>query len=131
MAYKIFFHIFANMEQADLAQLKKIVANKLYKARCEANLSQVQLENEGIISQSHLSKIENGDLNVSAVLLYILAKRYNKEYSYFFEKWVAIEWKAGSTQNCLATKNEELVNQYLPEQMQFHHIYNKIKAISN
>ncbi len=48
-------------------------------------IKQLDLQKEGIISQSHLSKIENGEINVSAIMLNILAKRYGKEMSYFFE----------------------------------------------
>ena len=40
---------------------------------------------KGLITQSHLSKIENAEINVSAIMLYHLAKRYGKDMSYFFE----------------------------------------------
>ena len=51
----------------------------------QLGIKQIDLQNEGIISQSHLSKIENGDINVSAIMLYKLAQRYGKDLSYFFK----------------------------------------------
>ena len=45
----------------------------------------MQLQKEGIISQSHLSKIENGEINVSAIMLYHLATYYGKDLNFFFE----------------------------------------------
>lgn len=66
-------------------KLKQLLASRLYQTRNELGIKQIDLQNEGIISQSHLSKIENGDINVSAVMLYKLAQRYGKDLSYFFK----------------------------------------------
>ena len=73
------------MKTYDLYKEKRKLASRLYQVRNELGLKQIDLQREGIISQSHLSKIENGEINVTAVMLYILSKRYGKEMSFFFE----------------------------------------------
>lgn len=73
------------MKHTELKKEKLRLAGKLYSTRIELGIKQLDLQKEGIISQSHLSKIENGEINVSAIMLNILAKRYGKEMSYFFE----------------------------------------------
>lgn len=73
------------MKEIELKKEKLKLAGKLYQTRMELGIKQLDLQHEGIISQSHLSKIENGEINVSAIMLNILAKRYGKEMSYFFE----------------------------------------------
>lgn len=73
------------MKASDLHKEKIKLAAKLYQVRNELGIKQADLQAEGIISQSHLSKIENGEINVPAVLLNVLAKRYGKDISYFFE----------------------------------------------
>ena len=73
------------MKSKETQRLKLQLARKLYQTRTELGIKQSELQNEGIISQSHLSKIENAESNVSAIMLHILAKRYDKEMSYFFE----------------------------------------------
>lgn len=73
------------MKHTELKKEKLRLAGKLYSIRTELGIKQLDLQKEGIISQSHLSKIENGEINVSAIMLNILAKRYGKEMSYFFE----------------------------------------------
>lgn len=74
------------MKVTELKQEKLKLAKKLYKTRNELGIKQSDLHKEGIISQSHLSKIENAEINISAVMLYALAKRYDKDMSYFFEE---------------------------------------------
>lgn len=73
------------MKSNELTQEKLRLARKLYQTRNELGIKQSDLQKEGIISQSHLSKIENAEINVSAVMLNILAKRYGKDISYFLE----------------------------------------------
>ena len=73
------------MKVADMKREKLRLAKKLYQTRTELGIKQLDLQNEGIISQSRLSKIENGELNISAIMLDALAKRYGKNISYFFE----------------------------------------------
>lgn len=73
------------MKISEHKKAKQQLASRLYQVRNELGIKQIDLQREGIISQSHLSKIENGDINVSAIMLFRLAKRYDKEMSYFFE----------------------------------------------
>ena len=84
MEYMILFIKFVSMKAED-KKLKQQLASRLYQVRNELGIKQIDLQNEGIVSQSHLSKIENGDISVSAVMLYKLAQRYGKELSYFFK----------------------------------------------
>lgn len=76
---------FVCMKALEQKKLKQQLASRLYQVRNELGIKQIDLQNEGIISQSHLSKIENGDINVSAIMLYKLAQRYGKDLSYFFK----------------------------------------------
>lgn len=71
--------------KASELQIRRHIAGKLYQTRIELGIKQSDLEQEGIISQSRLSKIENGELNLPAITLYVLAKRYGKPLEYFFE----------------------------------------------
>lgn len=73
------------VKASELQKEKLRLAGKLYQTRNELGIKQSDLQKEGIISQSHLSKIENAEINVSAVMLNILAKRYGKDISFFFE----------------------------------------------
>ncbi len=73
------------MKSSELQREKLKLAGKLYQTRTELGIKQADLQEEGIISQSHLSKIENAEINVSAIMLYVLAKRYGKDMSFFFE----------------------------------------------
>ncbi|HIZ87812.1 MAG TPA: helix-turn-helix domain-containing protein [Candidatus Coprenecus pullistercoris] len=73
------------MKTSEKTREKLRLAGKLYQIRNELGIKQSDLQKEGIISQSHLSKIENAEINVSAIMLNILAKRYGKNISYFFE----------------------------------------------
>ena len=85
MEYRIVCSKFVFMKTSEQKKLKQQLANRLYQVRNELGIKQIELQNEGVISQSHLSKIENGDINVSAVMLYRLAQRYGKDLSYFFK----------------------------------------------
>jgi len=73
------------VKASELQKERLRLARKLYQTRNELGIKQSDLQKEGIISQSHLSKIENAEINVSAVMLNILAKRYGKDISSFFE----------------------------------------------
>lgn len=74
------------MKKQDLTKEKLRLASRLYQIRNELGIKQTELQQEGIISQSHLSKIENGEINISAIMLWRLARRYGKSISYFFEQ---------------------------------------------
>ena len=84
MEYEILYLKFVSMKSKE-KKLKQQLASKLYQVRNELGIKQIDLQMEGIISQSHLSKIENGDIGVSAVMLYKLAQRYGKDMLYFFK----------------------------------------------
>ncbi len=73
------------MKKNDLSKEKLRLAGKLYQVRNELGIKQSDLQREGLISQSHLSKIENAEINISAIMLNVLARRYGKNISYFFE----------------------------------------------
>ena len=85
MEYRVLRLKFVYMKTSEQRKLKQQLASRLYQIRNELGIKQIDLQNEGIISQSHLSKIENGDISVSAVMLYKLAQRYGKDLSYFFK----------------------------------------------
>lgn len=82
-SYKVIKFVY--MKASETKKIKQHLAARLYQVRNELGIKQVDLQHEGIVSQSHLSKIENGDINVSAIMLYRLARRYGKDLSYFFE----------------------------------------------
>lgn len=73
------------MKPLERSKDKLKLARKLYIARNELGIKQTDLQKEGLITQSRLSKIENAEINVSAIMLYRLAKRYGKDITYFFE----------------------------------------------
>ena len=73
------------MKARDYSKEKLRLARKLYQTRNELGIKQIDLQKEGIISQSHLSKIENGEINVTAIMLNVLANRDGKDISFFFE----------------------------------------------
>ena len=82
----MFFGIyFCYMKAFDLKREKIKLASKLYQVRNELGIKQADLQKEGLISQSHLSKIENAEMNISAIMLYNIAKRYGKDINYFLE----------------------------------------------
>lgn len=58
----------------------------LVKAREDANLTQKQVADTGIISQSEISKIENNQRKVEFVVLIKLAELYKKPIEFFKPK---------------------------------------------
>lgn len=58
----------------------------LVQAREAANLTQNQVADTGIISQSEISKIENGQRKVEFVVLQKLAAFYDKNINFFIPK---------------------------------------------
>lgn len=67
-------------------KINQYISHQLVKAREEIGLTQIMVQNDKVISQSNLSKIENGVTKISAATLYNLAKYYKKPIDYFFEK---------------------------------------------
>jgi transcriptional regulator with XRE-family HTH domain len=64
----------------------QIISHQLVKAREELGLTQMKVQQDKIIKQSTLSKIENGVKNISAAKLFLLAEYYKKPIEYFFKK---------------------------------------------
>ena len=58
----------------------------LYRLRNERGIKQIDLQNEGFISQSRLSKIENGEVVISAVQLMEFADRYGVPIMFFYDR---------------------------------------------
>jgi len=67
-------------------KINQFICHQLVKAREELGLTQAQVQKDKIITQSSLSKIENGIKPISASKLLILANYYNKPIEYFFIK---------------------------------------------
>lgn len=70
----------------DEKKINKTISYQLVKAREELGYTQMKVQNDQIMKQSTLSKIENGVKPISAATLYLLAEYYKKPISYFFEK---------------------------------------------
>ena len=81
---KYFF--FAVMEKKLFRQKNQRIGSLLYQLRNEKGIKQIDLQNEGFINQSRLSKIENGEVIISAVQLMEFAERYGVSITYFYEK---------------------------------------------
>ena len=58
---------------------------RLYKARIEAGLTQVQVAKKLGRPQSHVSNVESGQQRVDVIELQRFAKIYNKDISYFIK----------------------------------------------
>lgn len=69
----------------DEKKINQHIRHQLVKAREEAGFTQKNLEESGIISQSNLSKIENGAKKITASKLFILATHYKKPIEDFFK----------------------------------------------
>ncbi len=65
---------------------RRFLCSLLVQAREEANMTQKQVSETGIISQSEISKIENGQRKVEFVVLLKLAELYGKNISFFIPK---------------------------------------------
>lgn len=64
--------------------IQKNTANQLLvKAREESGVTQKQVSETGIVSQSELSKIENRNREISFDLVFNLAILYEKDINYF------------------------------------------------
>ena len=67
-------------------KINQLISHQLVKAREELGLKQMKVQNDKIMRQSTLSKIENGAKNISAAKLFLLATYYKKPIEYFFDK---------------------------------------------
>jgi transcriptional regulator with XRE-family HTH domain len=62
---------------------RRELSTKLIEARETANLTQKQVADSGVLSQSELSKIENGQRKVEFLTLLELAELYDKDVAFF------------------------------------------------
>lgn len=65
---------------------RRLLCGLLVQAREGAGLTQKQVADTGIVSQSEISKIENGQRKVEFVVLLKLAELYGKSINYFILK---------------------------------------------
>jgi transcriptional regulator with XRE-family HTH domain len=71
------------MNRNDYSKKRRYLSGKLVEARENAGLSQKQVADSKIVSQSELSKIENGARRVDILILLELAKLYNQPITFF------------------------------------------------
>jgi len=71
------------MNRNDYSKKRRYLSSKLIEARENAGLSQKQVADSKIVSQSELSKIENGARRVDFLILLELAKLYNQSITFF------------------------------------------------
>lgn len=69
----------------DEKKINLFISHQLVKAREELGYTQKKVQENGIIKQSNLSKIENGAKKISASKLFELAIYYKKPITFFFE----------------------------------------------
>lgn len=71
------------MNRNDYNKKRRYLSYKLIEAREKAGLSQKQVSERKIISQTELSKLENGARRVDFLVLLELAKIYNQSITFF------------------------------------------------
>jgi len=71
------------MNRNDYNKKRRYLSNKLIEAREKAGLSQKQVAESKIVSQTELSKIENGARRIDFLILIELAKIYNQPITFF------------------------------------------------
>jgi transcriptional regulator with XRE-family HTH domain len=71
------------MNRNDYSKKRRFLSSKLIEARENAGLSQKQVADSKVVSQSELSKIENGARRVDFLILLELAKYYNQPITFF------------------------------------------------
>ena len=71
------------MNRNDYNKNRRYLSYKLIEAREKAGLSQKQVAESKIVSQTELSKIENGSRRVDFLILIELAKTYNQPITFF------------------------------------------------
>lgn len=76
-----FFHL--SMKKQEYIKKRRQLSAKLIEAREKAGLTQKQVAETGIITQSELSKLENGSRRVDFIFLVELAKLYGQSISFF------------------------------------------------
>jgi transcriptional regulator with XRE-family HTH domain len=71
------------VKKSDYNSKRKILSEKLIEAREKAGLTQKQVAMTGVLSQTELSKLENGQRKVDFLVLTELASLYKRDISYF------------------------------------------------
>lgn len=71
------------MNRNDYSKKRRFLSSKLIEARENAGLSQKQVADTKIVSQSEISKIENGARRVDFLILLELASLYNQPITFF------------------------------------------------
>lgn len=71
------------MAKVSYTKDRKALCVLLVQAREQVNLTQKQVADTGIVSQSEISKIENGQRKVEFVVLIKLAELYKRPLEYF------------------------------------------------
>lgn len=71
------------MNKNDYSKKRRFLSSKLIEAREKAGFSQKQVSDSMIVSQSELSKIENGTRRVDFLVLLELAQFYNQHITFF------------------------------------------------
>ncbi len=74
------------MPKTTYTKERQILSSLLVEAREIAGLTQNQVARSGIISQTELSKIENGQRKVDFLILVKLANLYKKNIEFFIPK---------------------------------------------
>lgn len=71
------------MSKSIYSKKRDFLSNRLIQAREEAKFTQLDVAETNLISQSELSKIENGQRRVEFLVLLDLARLYSKPIKYF------------------------------------------------
>lgn len=79
------------MDRNDYGKKRRFISSKLIEAREQAGLSQKQVSDSKIVSQSELSKIENGARRVDFLILLELAKLYNQPITFFIPEYELVK----------------------------------------
>lgn len=79
------------MNRNDYSKKRRFLSSKLIEAREKAGLSQKQVADSKVVSQSELSKIENSARRVDFLILIEMAKYYNQPISFFIPNYESEE----------------------------------------
>jgi len=79
------------MNRNDYSKKRRFLSSRLIEAREQAGLSQKQVSDSKIVSQSELSKIENGARRVDFLILLELAKFYNQPITFFIPDFESVK----------------------------------------
>lgn len=83
--------ILSIMNRYDYSKKRRFLSSRLIEAREQAGLSQKQVSDSKIISQSELSKIENGVRRVDFLILIELAKFYKCPITFFIPDYESVK----------------------------------------